>query len=72
MRSETRRRLAEIYEKLPSMYAGERVSIDEIDAATSSFVVRDIHRRDLSEVTQTIKRELKRHHFDGSGTLVRL
>jgi len=48
------------------------VDIDEIDAATSSFVVRDIHKRDLGVVTQTIKQELKRHHFDGSGTLVRL
>ena len=48
------------------------VDIDEIDAATSSFVVRDIRRRDLGVVTQTIKRELKRHHFEGSGTLVRL
>lgn len=48
------------------------MDIDEIDAATSSFVVRDIHKRDLGVVTQTIKQELKRHHFDGSGTLVRL
>ena len=48
------------------------LNIDEIDAATNSFVVRDIRRRDLGVVTQTIKRELKRHHFEGSGTLVRL
>ena len=48
------------------------VSIDEIDASTTSFTVRDIHRRDLGDVTQTIKRELKRHHFDQTATLTRL
>lgn len=48
------------------------VSIAEIDASTTSFTIRDIHRRDLGEVTQTIKRELKRHHFDQSATLTRL
>lgn len=48
------------------------VSIQEIDRATDSFVVRDVHRRDLGLVTQTIKRELKKHHFDGSASLVRL
>ena len=48
------------------------VSISEIDTATNSFVVRDIRRRDLGQVTQTIKRELNKHHFDGSATLVRL
>jgi hypothetical protein len=41
------------------------VNIEEIDTATTSFVVRDIQRRDLGGVTQTIKRELRRHHFDG-------
>jgi hypothetical protein len=48
------------------------VSIEEIDRATDSFVVRDIHRRDLGLVTQTIKRELKKHHFECSASLVRL
>ena len=48
------------------------VSMDEIDAVTNSFVVREIRRRDLGMVTQTINRELKRHHFDGSGILVKL
>ena len=48
------------------------VSIEEIDRASNSSVVRDIHRRDLGLVTQTIKRELKKHHFDGSASLVRL
>ena len=48
------------------------VSIEEIDASTTSFAVRNIHRRDLGDVTQTIKRELKRHHFDSSATLTRL
>ncbi len=50
----------DIYRLLGDMCS---VDIDEIDAATSSFVVRDIHRRDLGEVTQTIKRELKRQWF---------
>jgi phosphate uptake regulator len=35
------------------------VCIEEIDASTKSFTIRDIHRRDPGEVTQTIKRELK-------------
>jgi len=48
------------------------VNIEEIDKATDNFVVRGIHRRDLGLVTQTIKRELKKHHFDGSASLVRL
>jgi hypothetical protein len=48
------------------------VSIEEVDASTTSFTVRNIHRRDLGDVTQTIKRELKRHHFDSSATLTRL
>jgi hypothetical protein len=48
------------------------VSIEEVDSSTTSFTVRDIHRRDLGDVTQTIKRELKRHHFDSSATLTRL
>ena len=48
------------------------VSIEEVDGSTTSFTVRDIHRRDLGDVTQTIKRELKRHHFDSSATLTRL
>jgi hypothetical protein len=48
------------------------VSIEEIDASTTSFTVRDIHRRSFGVVTQTIKRELKRHHFDLSATLTRL
>jgi len=49
-----------------------RVSIEEIGTSTTSFTVRDIHRRDLGDVTQTIKRELKRHQFDSSATLTRL
>lgn len=39
MRSDTRQRLAEIYEKLPSMYARERVSDEEIDAAAERLGV---------------------------------
>ena len=48
------------------------VRIEEIDSATDSLVVRDIHRRDLGLVTQTITRALKKHHFDGSAKLVRV
>jgi len=48
------------------------VNIEEIDRATDSFVVQKIHRRDLGLVTQTIERELKKHHFNGSTSLVRL
>jgi hypothetical protein len=48
------------------------VSIEEIDASNTSFTVRDIHRRDLGDVTQTIKRELKRHCFLSSATLTEL
>lgn len=39
MRPETRRRLAEIYERFPSAYAGERVLDDEIDAAAERLGV---------------------------------
>ena len=48
------------------------VSIDEIDRSTTSFVVRDVQRHDLGTVTQTIKRELRRHHFDQTATLTRV
>lgn len=48
------------------------VDIDEVDASTTSFTIRNIRRRDLGEVTQTIKRRLKKHHFDQSATLIRL
>ena len=48
------------------------VNIEEIDRATDSLVVRDIHRRDLGLVTLTIKRELRRYHFDGSASLARM
>jgi hypothetical protein len=47
------------------------IRIEEIDASTTSFTLRDIRRRDLGEVTQAIKRELQRHHFDASATLTR-
>jgi hypothetical protein len=45
------------------------VSIDEIDAATTSFMVRDIHKRDVGRITKLIKEELRRHHFEASATL---
>lgn len=48
------------------------VSLDEIDHATTSFVVRDIRKADIGMVTQTMKRELRRHHFENTATLTRL
>ena len=38
----------------------------------NSGVVGDICRHNLGLVTLTIKREWKRHHFDGSASLVRM
>lgn len=48
------------------------IDIDEIDRATHMFEVRDIPRRDIGLVLDTIRREIRRHHFEGSTTLVRL
>jgi hypothetical protein len=48
------------------------VSIEEIDAATTSFVIRNIRRQDLGVVTQLIKNQLRQHNFDASGEVVRL
>jgi hypothetical protein len=47
------------------------VSIDEIDASTTSFSVRDIHKKDVGRVTKVIKEELRRHNFESSATLIR-
>jgi CheY-like chemotaxis protein len=47
------------------------MSIDPIDCATTSFMIRGIRRRDLGTVTQTLKRLLKRYHFDQTATLTR-
>ena len=47
------------------------VSMDEIDRSTTSFNVRGIRRRDLGAVTETIRRELKRHRLTDSATLTR-
>jgi hypothetical protein len=47
------------------------MSIDPIDCATTSFMIRGIRRRDLGTVTQTLKRRLKRYHFDQTATLTR-
>ena len=47
------------------------VSIEEIDASTTSFSVRDIQKRDLGRITKIIKEELRHHHFDSSATLIR-
>ena len=48
------------------------VDLEEIDASTTSFTVRDIKWSDLGDVSQTIKDELKRHHFDQIATLTRV
>jgi hypothetical protein len=48
------------------------VDIEEIDRATTSFVVRDVRSREIGGVTQLIKKELRRHNFINSATLVRL
>ena len=45
------------------------VSIEEIDAFTTSFTVRDIHRRELRSIIKIIENELKRHRFDQTATL---
>lgn len=48
------------------------VSIDEIDHATHAFHVRDIPRRDIGLVVDTIRREIRRHRFEGSTRMVRI
>ena len=45
------------------------VSINEIDAATTSFLVRDIHKRDVRRISKIIREELRRHNFEASATL---
>ena len=47
------------------------VSIEEIDASTTSFSVRNIHKRDLGRITKIIKEELRRHNFESSASLIR-
>lgn len=58
----------DIYQELRATCS---VNLDEIDRATTSFMVRDIHPLDLGTVTQTIKKELRRHHFDQTASLTR-
>jgi len=48
------------------------VSIEEIDASTNSFIVGDIHKRDLGTVTLAIRRAIKKHGFEETSSLVRL
>ena len=48
------------------------LNVDEIDQSTTTFVVRDIHKRDLGVVIEAIKRELRRHQFDQTATLTRV
>lgn len=45
------------------------VSIQEIDKSTTSFALRDIRTRDLGAITKSIKAHLRKHHFDGTGTI---
>jgi hypothetical protein len=46
------------------------VSIEETDRATANFIVHDIPTKDLGSVTQTIKSQLKKHHFEDTANLV--
>ena len=48
------------------------ISIDEIDRAAHAFHVREIPRRGIGLVVDTIRREIRRHRFEGSMTLARL
>ena len=48
------------------------VDLAEIDAATTSFIVRDIRTQDLGAVTQLIKKRLKHHHFERTARVVRI
>jgi hypothetical protein len=40
------------------------LDIEEIDRATTSFVVRQVRPRDIGHVTQVIKRQLRAHNFE--------
>lgn len=48
------------------------ISIDEIDRATHMFEVHEIPRRDIGSMVDTIRREIRRHHFEGSMTMVQI
>lgn len=48
------------------------VDIDEIDAATSSIVIRQIRKRDLGHSMQVVKRAIRRYGLEESAKLVRL
>ena len=45
------------------------VSIDEIDASTTSFLVKDIHRQDVRRISKIIREELRRHNLEASATI---
>lgn len=46
-----------------------RVSIDEIDASSSFFHIRDIRAREVRTVTQQVMTELRRHGFADCATV---
>ena len=48
------------------------INIQDIDASTRSFLIRDIRSSEIGAVTQVVKRELKRRNFDKTSRLVRL
>lgn len=48
------------------------VSLDEIDRATTSFVIREVRKRDRSLIAATIARALRRHHFEATGSCTRV
>jgi hypothetical protein len=45
------------------------VSIDEIDAAKTSFLIRDVHKRNVRRISKIIHDELRRHNFEASATV---
>jgi hypothetical protein len=57
----------DVYRQLRDICA---VSIEEIDRATTSFVLREIRTRDLPKVRKLLLREIKRHNFDSSARVV--
>jgi hypothetical protein len=48
------------------------VDLHEIDSATSSFVIRDIRKRDLGLAMEVVKRAIRRYRLEGSAKLIRL
>jgi hypothetical protein len=58
----------DVYRRLQGLAT---VDIAEVDAATDVFVVRDIRRRHLGEVTQVLARTVRANLLDGEIELAR-